>query len=295
MDHNKLDKNQAFLKEYITEIIDHHFDESDFPNLKKKSLIFPLGSCSSLIILENLTNLNLNLISEKKNLEAENFFKKLFQDFFIFIAAVLVDTKNFLQEELNIRWSNLDFMAYSGVMELNKILFKTKNENFSDEFYIELINSKYNEEANLNLGIKKLLNKDKKEFIYENFKVIWSSLQVGLNKIVDKFSLKNLIEEINENLKNKEFYVLNYREVEYGNTFTYIAIYFKNNQIENKDNKSFLKTFSEKFDLFVRSELEENFISSQIMSDCFYVIKLNQAITRKNFEPILSKFLLKDI
>jgi len=297
----------------VTEIIDHHNDSGSgsgsesnlgYKNLRKKSLIYPLGSCSSLVLLEHLKYLEEYLLAENtKEIQAEIFFRNSFKDFMIFISAILIDTRNFFEVDYYVRWTNLDVLAYNKIIELNE-KFYFQNENCNYEFYNaikesplakklyeDLINSKYDLEANLNLGIKKLFNKDKKEFSYngKTTSVIWSSLQVSLESLIVKFGLDNLKKEVFEALLgNKSMYVINYRQNEADNTFTFIAIFIKS--LEENNKSSCLKSFSENFGNFLRCELKEAFLSIETTHDCFCLIKLNQTFTRKNFEPFLNKY-----
>lgn len=299
IDHNKLDKNQNYLKEFVTEIIDHHVDsdtDMKYKNLIKKSLIYPLGSCSTLILLDNIPLLKKYLITENKNNEINNFFKNSFRDFLIFISAVLVDTRNFLKSDFIIRWNNLDLLAYQQVIEINEKFFDQNNNeendtNNTDRFYEKLINSKYDEEANLNLGIRKLLNKDKKDFNYSGkFGIFWSSLQVSIEKIISKFSLEELKKEAFLNIENKDIYVFNYREKEENNTFTYISFLFNKKFLEEKIQ---LSTFCEKLNEFLNEKLKEKYYKVFIIDENYCKIKLNDSITRKNFEPYLNEFINK--
>ena len=304
MDHNKVDEKQIFLNKYVSEIIDHHADSetnNTYKNLKKKSLIYPLGSCSSLVLLENFRYLEEILIDEKtKKFEAENFFRNSFKDFLIFISPVLIDTRNFSEDDYNVRWNNLDLLAYNKIITLNEKFYSKINEETNKtkeisgtKLYENLINSKYDPEANLNLGLKKLLIKDKKEFNYYNYhnnnntSVIWSSLQLPLDCLINKFGLENLKKEINEALGNKNLYVINYRQKEDIN-YTLVAIFIN----ERNENSNFfeLNKFCENIKKFLTNEMKDEYFNAEIIKDCFCLIKLHQNITRKNFEPILNKY-----
>jgi len=303
VDHNKLDENQNFLKDFVTEIIDHHIDLNDqiiYRNLKRKSLVFPLGSSSTLILLENLFNMEKNLLyDENKIKEVVLFFRNSFKDFLIFVAAVLIDTRNFLEEDFNVRWNNLDFLAFNKVIEINKRFFLNEldsgikeNIRISKQFYEKLINSKYDEELNLNLGIKKLLNKDKKEYCYDNkISIIWSSLQVPLEKIIEKEGLENLKYEVNSALSDKELYVMNYRKIEDGNSFTLIALF---SNVKNFEKNIDLKFFCTNMDHYLKKEMINDYFDLKIIENTFGLIKLNPSITRKNFEPHLN-YLIKNL
>ena len=49
VDHNKLINSQLFLKDYVTEVIDHHFDESNYLSNLKHKKILTVGSVCTLI------------------------------------------------------------------------------------------------------------------------------------------------------------------------------------------------------------------------------------------------------
>lgn len=228
--------------------------------------------------------------------------KNSFKDLLIFISAVLIDTRNFLPTDLNVRWNNLDSLAYNKIIKLNKKFCKIENkkqqelqENKEAEILFQnLINSKYDLEANLNLGINKLLNKDKKEFNYDKkTSVIWSSLQVPLNRIIEKFGLINLKENIQEALINKTLYLMNYRQKEDNITYTFVVVFI--NKLNEYNNGLTLDSLCEKLKKFLREELKEDFLKDEIIDDCFCLIKLKDAITRKNFEPVLNKYFRNDI
>ena len=146
-----MEKKYLHLIDKVEEIIDHHDDYNNslhYTNLISKSIKFPLGSCSTLI-------LNDYLISSIK--VRENIFKIIHS--LLSLTAILLDTLNFQKNLYINRWVDLDYYVLENII---------KKENISqfdiDKYFSEIYNSKYDEEANLNLGIENLMNKDKKLF-----------------------------------------------------------------------------------------------------------------------------------
>ncbi len=193
-----------------------------------------------------------------------------------------------------VRWNNLDILAFENIIQLNQKFFNLKISNninncSSNQFYENLTNSKYDEEANLNLGIQKLLNKDKKDFKYSNkIKITWSSLQVSIDKIIEKFSLNELKKEALNILQEKDLYLFNYRKTEENNSYSYVLILLSE---EFKKNQFLAEKFSDVLNRFLKEKLDQKFYSIFKEDRDIYNIKLNQTITRKNFEPYINEFL----
>jgi len=268
--------------------MDHHKDANkNQENIIKKNLSYPLGSCSTLILLENLFLMEKDLC---ENLD-KSLLLKLFKENILFlISAILIDTSNFSEEGFNTRWTSLDKIAYEKIKYLNKKYFPNKfSKKEAKNFYKELNDIKFDEMANLNLGIPKIFNKDKKEFIYLNKKkVLWSSLQVNLDLINETFS-ENLVEKfIEENIIDNSMWVLKYNKKENEIKYSYIAIFFNK---EGENNSNFIENFQKDFKEFLFSQNE---ISDLIKSfDIFnkkILILLDNSITRKNFEPYFKKY-----
>jgi hypothetical protein len=178
-----------------------------------------------------------------ENLE-ESYLRKLFKENLLFlISAILLDTTNFSKEDFNTRWTSLDKLAYEKVKELNNKYFPIKfSEEISDainlddlltaNYFKELSNSKYDEKANLNLGVPKIFNKDKKDFSYTNLNIFWSSLPINLDIIFETFS-ENLVENyIEEHIKENFLWVISYQKKEKEIKYSYLVIYLnkKNNK-----------------------------------------------------------------
>jgi inorganic pyrophosphatase/exopolyphosphatase len=311
VDHNQIENSQKkLLERNLIEIIDHHkdnivlyndnIDNNNQQNIIKKSLIYPLGSCSTLVILEFLlqikkdlqdnnyynNNNNNNIINNNKSI-----LNALFNENLLFlISAILLDTSNFTEEGFNSRWTSLDKIAYEEIKNLNE---KYMSNKFSNEdakiFYEKLYNIKFDENANLSLGVPKLFNKDKKEFSYNNiYKIVWSSLQVNLDLINENFSEKFVEEFIQNNIKDNLIWVFKYNKIENEKNFSFIKIYFNSN---NDSNSKFTYNFIKEFNKYLLSQSEiKDLIYSYNEIDNKILIKLNESITRKNFEPFFKKY-----
>ena len=80
VDHSKLCEEQLYLSDYVTEIYDHHQEyKYNFKNLKKAHIKYPLGSCTTLILLDYFF---------------DTFPKCLINPLFA-ITALLIDTNKF--------------------------------------------------------------------------------------------------------------------------------------------------------------------------------------------------------
>lgn len=284
VDHNEIDESQKFLEKNLVEIIDHHKDTNkNQENIIKKTLSYPLGSCSTLVILENLFLMEKDL---SVNLE-KSLLRNLFtENLLFFISAILLDTSNFNEEEFNLRWTSLDKLAYEKIKEFNNKFFpKDFSDEISTNYFKALSNSKYDEKANLNLGIPKIFNKDRKEFSYKNHKISWSSLPVILELINENFS-ENLVENfIQENIEDNFIWVINYQKKENEIRYTNIVIYFN-----RKNNEDFVENFKNNFQGFLQKEISDLIKSYDIFSQKI-LIKFDSSITRKKLEPFIKNFL----
>ena len=92
VDHSKLNDSHKYLADYVTEIYDHHQEKKyDFKNLKKVHVKYPLGSCTTFILLDHFFNV---------------FPKCLINPLFA-VSAILIDTNKFDQNFYNHRWVDL--------------------------------------------------------------------------------------------------------------------------------------------------------------------------------------------
>ena len=100
VDHSKLPDEQAYLADYVTEIYDHHPEKKyDFKNLTKTHIKYPLGSCTTLILLDYFFDV----------------FPKCLVEPLLAITAILIDTNKFEPNYYNNRWVDLDRIVYKKI------------------------------------------------------------------------------------------------------------------------------------------------------------------------------------
>ena len=279
VDHNKLDHSQEFLNDKVIGIYDHHQDSLiNYPNLKEKYIIFPIGSCSTIILLNHYI-CDENIMSLFKNQYLE-----------LLCSAIWLDTKGFSASDKNIRWSDLDLFTYNQLKEIGKI---------DEKIFSELVNTKYDVKANLNLGLDCLMNKDLKNFSYKlkseynllnknniikednQILVTWASLQIEYSLIIEHFGEEVILDYYKE--KKCQMFVTNSR---YKDQFILITILF--NFYDEKFNKDMEKYFIDDFikstDIVIKEVLETN-----IPSYYCFLLKLNTS--RKILEVVFKKIL----
>ena len=188
VDHSILDSKQNYLSKYVIEVIDHHIVPSyDFPNLKDRCIQYPIGSCTTLVLL--------------------NYFVKNFPLMFISplfsVTAILLDTENFKESFYGNRWVDLDKIVLDLIIKYSPI-----DVNIT-EYYKKVQGEKTNVERNLALGIDVLFEKDKKTFDWEKNKVEWSAIPVSYLKVMDKFNYNSLNDYFDRLKNERKYYVSN--------------------------------------------------------------------------------------
>jgi inorganic pyrophosphatase/exopolyphosphatase len=286
VDHNQLDISllMIFQPNQVVEIYDHHSDVNSnfnqYPNLLKKNLKFPLGSCSTLILMDYFVSGSNKILS-------------IFDPLFL-VSAILLDTNYFKQGWYKNRWVDLDRFVFKYILEVHNV-----ETSELLKYYTNLKEKRKNLDAYLDLGIPKLLELDFKIFIWGKIEAHWSSLQIYFQSLIKKFEINELISEIKSKIYNNIMDCSN-------RIFLMIARYkdpisFKKCKIiliyANWDDtsKSYYKD-STQFKKNLKSELVENFIELENYSEFpkLISIKLTSLYTRKILEPILRKFFAMD-
>jgi exopolyphosphatase len=279
VDHNTLHPSQISYSHLVMEIIDHHNDNSInstlFKNLKRKNLKFPLGSCSTLIILDSI------LCDKYCNQIMTQIFDPLF-----LISAILLDTDNFKKELYLNRWVDLDFYVYE------KMIFGNSNESLENiskivnDYFNKLANSKYDEDGNLSLGVENLMNKDKKSFKWGNFNCEWSSLQIPLKSITKNFGWNSVVDYFeNCRIANQNISIYITLSVYPNSGMKILTIYDYQNRIDIFDLYNFLNLqFLEKL---TNVKLKKNYGNKIIK------VYLDKTFSRKLLEPIMNKYFEK--
>lgn len=272
VDQSKLSDEQKYLNDYVIEIYDHHPEKNYvFKNLKNAHIKYPLGSCSTLILLDYFFNV---------------FPKCLINPLFA-LTAILIDTNKFEKNYYNNRWVDLDRIVYKKIKsEIKPIEKKIK----SKDYFKNIISAKYDINNNLELGVEILLLKDQKQFNWSGIKIFWSSLQVPYYKIQEKFGTNEIIAQMYSYYINKtkeevlsQFFITNSNYDERSRVFTiFNPINIPIDIEELKNSLSF--TLKNGFiSINYDNEFEEN------LKGVIYYIILDKSFTRKNVEPVFKE------
>jgi inorganic pyrophosphatase/exopolyphosphatase len=281
VDHNKLDPMQEVFVNKVISIYDHHEDFNvKYKNIKEKHLMFPVGSCSTIVLMNQyVSNKEIMTLFSNQNLE-------------FLCTAIWLDTKGFLPELKHDRWINLDQYAFDQIACYGKVDIKV---------FSEIIENKYNLKANLELGIEFLMSKDQKNFEYklsehyhslitqdmsvpkENTKVRikWASLQIDYLTMKEKFGEEKLLSYFDSH--DIDLYITN---SEYkGNKL--VTFYFtpSNNTIfNNKLKETFLTNLLQ--------AMKENTIEVMDTNVAnLHTIKMSVKVSRKTLEPLIRRVL----
>ena len=275
VDHSILLGDQEYLSAYVGEIYDHHLSKKyEFENLRTMKVMYPLGSCCTLILNEFFLS---------------DIYPLSILPPFLSMTALLIDTHNFSSHIYMNRWVDLDKSIFNNLIKEYKKLHTSKTDDeIKEEIvkYYELITEiKYDIPRNLALGIEVLLNKDLKVFKWGKVTCVWSSLQVSFDEIIERFGIESFVEEVTK-LKN---------EVKHPSIFVSNSKYTKNKKL-------FLIYLTKEFDhiqveIFIEkcSEILVGFVEnitkdeSVIKSGRIFRVILNNNATRKNCEPLFRK------
>ena len=272
VDHSKLCEEQIYLSDYVTEIYDHHQEfKYNFKNLKSVHIKYPLGSCSTLILIDHFLDV----------------FPKCLVNPLFAITAILIDTNKFEKNFYNNRWIDLDRIVYKKIK--SKIKPNEKKIKAKD-YYKNIIQIKYDIEKNLELGVEVLLLKDQKQFNWRGIKIIWSSLQVPYYKMKDKFGINEIISQMYSYYINKtkeevlsQFFITNSNYDEKSRVFTvFNPIKIPIDIEELKNSLSFTLKNG-----FISINCDDTF-EENLRGVIDYII-LDKTFTRKNVEPVFKE------
>ena len=212
MDHHELDNSQKFLADYVTEIIDHHsdkgFDYSFFKNLKNENINCQYPRSSNVcLVLERFFNSDIIKTFLLQSLTNDN----NYYDFLI--AVIVIDSENFNPKIKDDKWIQKDQDVASKILDMSKksIFFNEEeqkkyisrdNSFHFDNIAKNLIEIKFSEEKNLELGAKGLLQKDRKNFTIKDYFISMHSLPVSLFKLIQRE--ENLLSQGKETEKLKD-------------------------------------------------------------------------------------------
>ena len=263
VDHSVLDVSEKYLAPYVTELYDHHIIEDlEFPNLKNRFIKYPVGSCSTLVLL---------------SLFLENYPSTMLPPLFA-VSAILLDTHNFRKDFYNNKWNDLDKTVF------NIIMSHAQSKVDPDRYYKEMNGAKKDLEKNLAQGIVALYEKDKKTFEWGKNLCVWSSLPISFNKVVEKFGIEEVYKYFEE-YKGKAKYYITSSFVENGNKVFYV---FDQDHFKG-DNRDDLKHQ-------LTEVLKDHFTTINIMDDLadMFVFELDSTSSRKAVEPYIKKVFNKE-
>ena len=259
VDTSKLNKKYSYLNKYVIDIYDHHpLNEINYQNIKNINIKYPLGSCITLILLENFFNSGIpkKFISEK-----------------ICVAPILIDTDNFADYYYKNKWIDLDKVVF------NKISNFDLNE--QNKFYEILHKEKFSIENNLNLGADILLKKDMKIFDWSWNKLYWSHLHINYYKFEERFKLDFVIKTILDIIKDDQYFYVISSQIE-ENIRVFILFDFEKKIKENTFESDLKNKLGEKMLSFKKKEKDNHLM---------LFIEVNNEVNRKNGEPILKEIL----
>ena len=281
VDHTILIEEQGYLSGYVTGIYDHHllsFYNGQYKNLRKLNILYPVGSCTTLILNEFFID--------------DDFPVKILSPL-LAVSAILLDTKKFKDEFYRNRWADLDKKVYKII---KKVVKKEDKKIKMKQYYSKMKELKHEIEKNLNLGFGALLSKDQKYFYWNNRqKAVWSSLHIPYEEIRKRFGDKSVI---NHYLDFYKWKANSYEERK--NTY-----FITNSPLGDKQRL---------FTIFnpIKFPLNKEYIRNELMKHSakyFYSVDVNQVFgennmpageicyivvdhiySRKSFEPILKYF-----
>lgn len=283
VDHNKLDPLQEVFADKVIAVYDHHEDSNiKYKNLREKHLIYPIGSCST-IILMNYYVCNKEMINLFSNQNLE-----------FLCTAIWLDTKGFLNNLKYERWIDLDLYTFEKISSNGKVNLNV---------FADLEKNKYNLQANLELGIEYLMSKDLKNFEYKlsehyfpllnedlkksmnqnNFKVSikWASLQIGYFDIREKFGEESLLSYFQN--QNCDIYITNCDH----KRNKIITLHF--NPLENSNFNSQARNYFLNNFLKLTTENMIEVLDSKVPNLRMFLMDMK--VSRKTLEPIIRKLL----
>ena len=263
VDHSALDLSQKYLTPYVTEIYDHHIvEELEFPNLKNRFITYPVGSCSTLVLL---------------GLFLEHYPSTMLPPLFA-VTAILLDTHNFKKEFYNNKWTDLDKTVF------NIIMGHAQSKLDPNKYYKEVNGEKKNLEKNLAQGINPLFEKDKKTFIWGKNICEWTSIPISFNKVREKFGIEEIYKYF-ESYKDRRQYYITSSFVENGNNVFYIYAYDHFEGVDKvKLKEALTESLKSHFKTIIMIDDEKDMIA----------FELDETSSRKAVEPFIKDHFTKE-
>lgn len=324
VDHFSLSLKQEFLKDYITEIYDHHNDEgfnfSEYKNLKEKHIEYP--RCSAInIILEEFINKYNNIDEFIDNISTDE--KNNFVD--MIVCTQIIDSR-WESKDKEIVFKLIDKLKYSKILNKN---IETYSENINDkdinlysnknkddisyqnhkdilenhssksrekvdkmrendikDIYEILKKAKVDEDKNLSLSLKDLFKKDMKTYMIEgkDLTVLFSVIIVKFDKLKTKYSLKNLKDFMSKITKNKSDIVVAF--VKTGEEKGCLFIHSLPEFIKDKEK-------IKKYEKHLNEKLDKESIGECYEEEDLFIVK--GSTSRKVIWPIIKQFIQESV
>ena len=263
VDFSELEESQNYLLNYVEKVIDHHLQNiSKFPNLKKRIIEYPIGSCMTLVLSHYFLN----------------FFPEKIIPIQFAITPILIDCANFNKEYYGFKWDKFDLDIYN---------FIIKNTNLTSNdmtiYYNNIKNEMFNVENNLKLGFDILLRKDTKKYIWGKYYIKFIVFTISFENMYNYYKKEKMLELEKkfcyENIpKNSKCIIICFTQ----NDFKY-SFYTPDHQINDLINR-----INKIGDNIIFNIQKDNNYSNYILFES------KKGITRKIIEPIFKKEFEKD-
>ena len=263
VDFSELEESQNYLLNYVEKVIDHHLQNiSKFPNLKKRIIEYPIGSCMTLVLSHYFLN----------------FFPEKIIPIQFAITPILIDCANFNKEYYGFKWDKFDLDIYN---------FIIKNTNLTSNdmtiYYNNIKNEMFNVENNLKLGFDILLRKDTKKYIWGKYYIKFIVFTISFENMYNYYKKEKMLELEKkfcyENIpKNSKCIVVCFTQNDF--KYSFYTPDYQINDLINRINKI--------GDNIIFNIQKDNNYSNYILFES------KKGITRKIIEPIFKKEFEKD-
>jgi len=284
VDHNIPSTVTSYLKDFVTEIVDHHEDRTDitFPQGQiKRKKIEKIGSTTTLVFEE--------LWAYWDEVKSEVGVDVLW----LLLCTILTDTFNLNPKEKDIRWVEKDVWAKTKICSLLKDAkefpqWRDESGEINCNLVFDTLSSlKFDPDMNLKLGMEQLFLKDYKAFTYNNQRVGYSVFMINFEDLLIAYSLEEVQAKIKEFQEKEGLDIL-------------IGLFVHPKSKENpQDLKRQVVVFShneeiipkmKKYLLQQKSELSEVNLGLDEKHFC-HLLDVNSVYSRKILEPLIAKFM----
>ncbi len=263
VDFSELEESQNYLLNYVEKVIDHHLQNiSKFPNLKKRIIEYPIGSCMTLVLSHYFLN----------------FFPEKIIPIQFAITPILIDCANFNKEYYGFKWDKFDLDIYNFIIKNTNL-----NSNDMTIYYNNIKNEMFNVENNLKLGFDILLRKDTKKYIWGKYYIKFIVFTISFENMYNYYKKEKMLELEKkfcyENIpKNSKCIIICFTQ----NDFKY-SFYTPDYQINDLINR--INKIGDK--IIFNIQKDKNYSN-------YILFESKKGITRKIIEPIFKKEFEKD-